>query len=230
MTGGANSAKPMVLERPAPGEDDRGSASGMTRTGAESQELADGRRRRSAESRARIVAAMMELVHAGDVSPGVERVAARAQVGLRTVFRHFKDMDTLYAEMTRVLESELLQVLQAEFRSQDWRDRLIELVERRAFVFDKLAPYKRAGDVHRHSSRLLQADHQQMVRAQRERLREILPPELRRDAVRFELLDLAMSFEAWLRLRYEQQLTPRRAREVVETAVRAITASAPTPA
>lgn len=33
-----------------------------------------------------------------------------------------------------------------------------------------------------------------------------------------------MSFEAWMRLRFEQNLTPRRARAVVELAIHAIQA------
>ena len=59
----------------------------------------DGRRRRSLDSRARIVAAMLELVRLGNASPNAVEVAARAGVGLRSVFRHFKDMESLYVEI-----------------------------------------------------------------------------------------------------------------------------------
>lgn len=45
---------------------------------------------------------MLELVREGDISPSAELVAARADVGLRTVFRHFKDLDSLYREMSAV--------------------------------------------------------------------------------------------------------------------------------
>ena len=38
---------------------------------------------------------------------GVLWIAARAEVGLRTVFRHFRDMDSLYAEMARTIEGEM---------------------------------------------------------------------------------------------------------------------------
>ncbi|MFM8818949.1 MAG: TetR/AcrR family transcriptional regulator, partial [Phenylobacterium sp.] len=55
----------------------------------------DGRRRRGLDSRDRIIAAMLDLAREGEVAPGAERVAARAEVGLRTVFRHFRDMDSL---------------------------------------------------------------------------------------------------------------------------------------
>ena len=55
----------------------------------------DGRRRRGQDNRARIVAAMLEIIHGGELSPGAEQVAQRADVALRTVFRHFSDMDSL---------------------------------------------------------------------------------------------------------------------------------------
>ena len=67
----------------------------------------DGRRRRGEDNRAKIVAAMLEIIHAGEIAPSAELVAQRADVGLRTVFRHFQDMDSLYREMSVVIGKEL---------------------------------------------------------------------------------------------------------------------------
>ena len=60
----------------------------------------DGRRLRSERNKQKIVTAMMELVREGDYDPSVASIAERAGVGLRTVFRHFDDVDTLYREMS----------------------------------------------------------------------------------------------------------------------------------
>lgn len=182
----------------------------------------DGRRRRSQDSRARIVAAMLELVHAGDVSPGAEQVAARASVGLRTVFRHFNDMDSLYSEMAQVIEAEVRSVVDSPFVGETWRDRVVELVNRRAAVFEKITPFKRASDIHRHQSNFLQASHERLISISREILKRELPPELARDQFTFESLDLLLSFETWSRLRRDQNLTPRRARELLEHAIRKV--------
>jgi AcrR family transcriptional regulator len=182
----------------------------------------DGRRRRSQDSRARIVAAMLELIHGGDVAPGAEQVAERAQVGLRTVFRHFKDMDSLYREISHVIEGELRRVVARPFRADTWEGRILELIERRSQVFEKIAPFKRASDAHRHHSRFLAADHGRLAAESREILRRQLPAELTHDEIRFETLDLLLSYETWSRLRREQNLTRRRAREVLEAAVRRV--------
>ena len=83
----------------------------------------DGRRKRSRTSRDSIVAAMLSLVEEGAITPSAEQVAARAQVGLRTVFRHFKDMESLYAAMTLVLARQYEDWL-APFAAQDWNGQL----------------------------------------------------------------------------------------------------------
>ena len=54
---------------------------------------------RGERSRQRIVAALFDLVGAGVLQPTAQQVAARAGVGMRTVFRHFSEMETLYAAM-----------------------------------------------------------------------------------------------------------------------------------
>lgn len=182
--------------------------------------VADGRRRRGLDNRARIVRAMLEIIHSGEVAPSAEQVAARAEVGLRTVFRHFQDMDSLYREMSGVIEEELRAIVERPFRSDVWQERVIELVERRAVAFERIAPFKRASDAFRHRSRFLDADAGRLAAALREILKGVLPAEAARDRNRLEGLDLLLSFEAWSRLRREQGLSPKRAQEVLEAAVR----------
>ncbi len=183
---------------------------------------ADGRRRRSQDSRARIVQAMLELVRAGETSPPAELVADRAKVGLRTVFRHFSDMDSLYREMSAVIGAELQDVIAQPFKAQDWRGRVRELVQRRAAAYERIAPFRRAADVHRLRSRVLEADHARFAALAREILRRELPAEAAGDKARFEALDMLLSFEAWARLRRDQGLSAKRTIEALELAVAAL--------
>jgi AcrR family transcriptional regulator len=182
-------------------------------------DIADGRRRRGQDNRARIVKAMLEIIQSGEVAPGAEQVAARADVGLRTVFRHFQDMDSLYREMSVAIEAELRTVVDRPFLSPDWRGRLFELIERRAEAFERIAPFKRASDVFRYRSKFLEADTSKLVATLREILKRHLPPEIIADSVKLEALDLLLSFESWSRLRREQGLSAARAREILEAAV-----------
>ena len=178
----------------------------------------DGRRRRGQDNRARIVAAMLEIVQSGEIAPGAEQVAARADVGLRTVFRHFQDMDSLYREMSHMIEGELSAIIRRPFAGADWRERLREMIARRAQVFERIAPFRRAAEAFRHRSKFLGSDYDRLVVELRTTLERELPAAMREDALRLEALDMLLSYEAWARLRREQNLTPKRAQAVLEAA------------
>lgn len=184
----------------------------------------DGRRLRSQDSRARIVAAMLALIREGEISPSAELVAGRANVGLRTVFRHFKDMDSLYREMSEVIEDEVHTIREKPFTATDWRGRVVELIDRRLELFERIAPFKRASDVNRHRSRFLGRDNTRLTVVLREILTALAPPDEVGDPQVFEALDLLLSFEAWSRLRREQNLDQDEVREVLRKAVQRLIA------
>jgi len=183
----------------------------------------DGRRARGEDNRRKIVDALLSLVATGMVSPGAEDVADKAGVGLRTVFRHFADMDGLYAEMSERMRAEILPAMARPFRSTGWRERLRELADRRADVFERGLPFKIAGDARRQGSPFLTTQHEAFVKMQRDTLRSILPPKV--DHALFEALDLALCFDSWRRLRIDQGLSPRDARAAVRLAVDALTSA-----
>jgi AcrR family transcriptional regulator len=182
----------------------------------------DGRRQRSETSRRRIVQAMLELIGAGDISPSAESVAARAGLGLRTVFRHFENMDALYQEINAAMTEELRPVMDAPFRSADWRGRLHEMVERRVRIFERIMPFKIAANVHRHQSPFLARKGDEMNRDQRAALAAITPDDKRADEPLFEALDLLLSFDTWRRLRKDQKLPVARARRTLDLLLAAL--------
>jgi AcrR family transcriptional regulator len=187
----------------------------------------DGRRRRGQDNKARIVAAMLEMVREGDLAPSAEQVAARADVGLRTVFRHFQDMDSLYAEMATAIQGELADIMAQPFRATTWRGRILELVGRRALGFERVVAYNRAAAVTRHRSKELAVRHVALVKLSREIIVRQLPPEVAADKPLVEALDLLLSIESWARLRLEQALSPKAAREALERSVRKLIGDEP---
>lgn len=191
-------------------------------TPTEPSEQSDGRIRRSQDSQQRIVAALLELVSEGNMTPSAEQVAERARIGLRSVFRHFKDMDSLYREMTDAIAATIDGVVEQPFQSTGWREQVLELVDRRAAVFERLAPFLRAGQVHRQRSPFLKAGHERFVKALRQILLGLLPPDAARDSQLVEAIDLLLSFEAWHRLREDQGLDVARARRVLKAAIASV--------
>ncbi len=184
-------------------------------TDAASKLPTDGRHRRTHKSRDKIITAMLDLVEAGAIRPSAEDVAARAEVGLRSVFRHFKDMDSLYHEMNMRLARDYALWL-VPYETTEWRDQLAEAMDRRFTTYERLLPFKRAADVHRHRSPSLQATYATALTMMRMRLEAVVSPAFAGDALLFETLDMLLSFETWQRLRFEQSLSYADTRSIVE--------------
>lgn len=182
----------------------------------ETLEARDGRTRRGERSRRQIVAALFALVGEGVLQPTAQQVADRARVGLRTVFRHFEDMDSLFAEVDERLRREALLLLAAPIGHGSAAARARALVANRVALFERIAPYKRAGNVQRWRSPFLASNHRAFVREQRAALLRWLPELEDARAELVDALDLALSFEAFDRLRSDQRLGVERAREVLE--------------
>lgn len=175
----------------------------------------DGRRLRSHDSKRRIVAAMLELVREGRIAPTAEEVAQRANVGLRTVFRRFKDMESLYAEMSVAISDKVAPIIDEALAHDAWWLNFAQLLERRLRVYEIIMPYRVAAGALRFQSSILYNRHREIVREERERLRAVLPSFLLDDRVKIEALEAVLSFDMWNQLRNDQKLGVNQATEVV---------------
>jgi AcrR family transcriptional regulator len=179
----------------------------------------DGRRLRAEESRRRVVGAMLDLVREGDVDPSAEDVARRAGVGLRTVFRLFKDKESLMRRLAELVEAQFVHAAAAPLAGDTWRARLDDMIERRLALFEKVLPYRRAGVVHAHRSAYIRNRHERLNASLRHNLAAVLPASLRQDGVTLDALDLLLWIDTWARFRLDQGLTPAVARSVIRRMV-----------
>lgn len=186
---------------------------------------ADGRHSRTIATRERIVSGFIELIAEGCVAPTAEQVAARAGIGLRTVFRHFDDIETLYRELGTHVSMLIDEVLQVPLKAPDWQDKLAESITVRASLYEKLMPFHIASHTHRHNSPFVEKYMQQLHMLECSILQFILPQSILQDKPRFEALVLALSNDAWVRLRREQKLNTEAACAVMQFAAVALTKS-----
>ena len=166
----------------------------------------DGRKQRSEDSKRKIVSAMLELVREGRMAPTADEVAKRAEVGLRTVFRRFKDMESLYAEMSVAINSRVESIVDRPTSGNDWRANLLELVDRRIQVYEVIMPYRVAAEALKFQSTVLLSRHMEIVREERQRLLTLLPEQITEDQTLIEGLEAALSFDMWNQLRNDQRL------------------------
>lgn len=167
---------------------------------------------------------MIELIRAGEMSPAAARVAEKANVGLRTVFRHFEEMDTLNREISAIVEAEILPIVEKPFEGKTWRLQLDDLLDRRAHIYDRIMPLKIAGSIQRFRSRFLMEDYNRFLRMEREGLKRVLPQKIVDDAVLFAAIEMATGFQAWRRLRQDQRLSAADAVKVLKFTIERLVA------
>ncbi|ANY19375.1 hypothetical protein A6F68_00849 [Tsuneonella dongtanensis] len=180
----------------------------------------DGRRERSRSSRRRIIEAMMDLVAGGDIDPSAAKVAEKAGVGLRTVFRHFDDKESIYREIDELLWTAYGPASEAPFRSSDWQEQLFELIERRAQVYEEIAPFRIASSLQRYGSPMLMERYRFLLGRERDTLYGILPGSVLRDEARARAILLAVSFDSWRLFRLDEELSPEKTIEVLKQLLR----------
>lgn len=194
------------------------------RSGTEPMAKLDGRRARSEDSRRKIVAATIELVAEGLPSPTAEAVAARANVSLRTVFRHFEEMDNLYQEIAAAVFERVRPYVEAPILRGDWPARVDGMLERRSELFEQIRAFKTAIDVHRHRSPAVLAQYHRIADISRTLLERTVPEAIRQDRTAMEMLVLLFSVETWQRLIEQQGLTPAEACAMLRETILRLTA------
>ncbi len=192
-----------------------------------STEQLDGRRARAERSRVAVVDALLDLLREGDPRPAADAIAERAGVSVRSVFRLFDDLDSIYATAVERQGSRIAPLLAAPPTTGSLPARIDALVEHRARLFEEVAPLRRAAvrtaPFHPPLQQGLAASHRALRRQlqalfERELARR--PPELA--AVLLEALDAATSWLAWEAMRSEQHLSVRRARVVLTRTITAL--------
>lgn len=186
----------------------------------------DLRRHRSVTTRKKIADAMLELLGEGVMRPTAEQVAARADVGLRTVFRHFEDMPTLHREVIGVIDGLVESVVRHPLQASTWQARVLESVDLLAAHYEKLAAFYLATQVFRRESAYIDEQARRYAAMQREMLRRIVPRAVAEDGARFAALALALSMDAWVHLRRDQSLGFDEAVRAVRASVEALTRGA----
>ncbi|MEM7327670.1 MAG: TetR/AcrR family transcriptional regulator [Pseudomonadota bacterium] len=172
----------------------------------------DGRRQRSDRSRRAIIEALFDLMREGVMQPTAADVAERADVGLRTVFRHFEDMESIFEEMTDELKAVMMPRFLAPLSSTSWRDQLFEMADRNAEIYEDIFPMRVALVIRRFQSDFLTRQYKSEVELLRSALKSILPKHVTANRILFAAIEVNLTFATWRRLREDQNLSVARAK------------------
>ena len=177
----------------------------------------DGRNRRAAETRRKIIEAAKVMIAETSVAPTVVGVARRADVSVRSVFQHFHDVESLFVTVMDSIRADLV-VPEMPSASRPLSARIESIVAAFAELFDKVVPLRvAAGQFVDHPALI---ERSQTARNElREATFEVFAPEFAAlsEQAREQLADAigaALSLDAWIVLRRRDGLSLERATAV----------------
>jgi len=183
----------------------------------------DGRRQRTLASRTKIIEAFMALTEEGEPGPSAAAVAKRAGMSPRSVFLHFDDMDSLYNAANERLAETTLPILRKPYQSSDWRDQLIELIERRAQVNEFTSTHRIMTSVKKQRAKALDENYKRLMKNERKALNAVLPGSVQKDKMLSRSLLLATSFDSWRLFRLDEGLSNKQVIATMSQMVRKLT-------
>lgn len=159
----------------------------------------DGRIARSIRTRTAIIDAMLALIEEGELQPTAARVAERAGISERLIYHHFDDLEALLAAVAERQSERVIKRVRPIDAARPLPDRIHELVEQRAALFEWITPFRRAAMLHEPFSPALRERRDQVLAHNRRQLTEVFRPELRALPVgaRRELLAALDATTSW---------------------------------
>lgn len=167
----------------------------------------DGRRQRGERTRLAIIEAALSLQEEGVLVPTAQQISDRAGVLIRSFFRHFEDMETLFKAVDDHLRDSYEALFLGGDREGSMEERVSRAIERRSDAFERLKNLMLGTKAQLWRYEMLRSNYARSQRGLRKDLEQWLPeisnlPESSRESI-----DAIASFEMWHRLRAEQGLT-----------------------
>lgn len=180
-----------------------------------STKVVDGRRLRSERSRTAIIDAMVALQDEGILVPTAQQVAERSGINIRTLFRHFEDMEALFEAADSYLRDSYEAPFLGGNREGTLEERIEHAVERHATAYEKVGNMVLSTQAQMWRYDTLRKNYARAQRGLRRDLDDWLPeldtcPPWRREAI-----DAIASFEMWHRLRAHQGQSKKAAIKIV---------------
>jgi len=169
--------------------------------------LVDGRRQRGERTRHAIIEAALSLQEEGVLVPTAQQISDRAGVLIRSFFRHFEDMETLFKAADDQLRDSYEALFIGGDRQGSLAERVHRAVERRSAAFEQLKNLMLGTKALLWRYETLRNNYSRNQKGLRKDLESWLPELNDLSEVECESIHAFASFEMWNRLRSEQGLS-----------------------
>jgi AcrR family transcriptional regulator len=181
----------------------------------EAGQVVDGRRARTERSKQAIIDAALALMEEGKLIPTAQQIADRSGVNIRSFFRHFEDMETLFATIDDQIRDATEALFLGGDRDGTLQERILHAVDRRAKGYELETNLILSTSAQLWRSATLRKNYAHYQRGLRKDLDDWLPELKQLTRTRREAVDAVASFEMWHRLRYHQGLGKQAAMDVI---------------
>tara|TARA_B100001094_G_C18174738_1_gene797254 strand:+ start:680 stop:1255 length:576 start_codon:yes stop_codon:yes gene_type:complete len=165
----------------------------------------DGRILRSQKSQNIILVAIIDLIKNGNLYPTAEEVAKKSGIAIRTVFRHYEDMETLLMKADEFINKNIIRN-DALIINPDKPVfiRLKEIISERIYFYSKYENIMIATITQLPKYKFLQRRYPEYQRLLKKRTEKIIPEVLILSNINQELMDATLSFIFWQRLKLQK--------------------------
>lgn len=175
----------------------------------------DGRRARGERMKTAILRTTLVMVKEGNLIPRAQQIADRAGVGIRSVFRHFEDMESLHSSFVQLINEDYPERVEEIDHSLSTIERITRLIEQRVETWELRSNMYLSAHVQFWRSKTISRNYARAQTEQRENLAEWLPELQKLDPTAHESANAIASFEMWNRLRQHQGLDIQPATQVL---------------
>lgn len=177
----------------------------------------DGRRQRGERTRQAIIEAALSLQEEGVLVPTAQQISDRAGVLIRSFFRHFDDMETLFKAADDQLRDSYEALFIGGNRQGSLSERVHRAVERRSAAFEQLTNLFLGTKAQLWRYDMLRNNYARNQKGLRKDLEAWLPELNGLPDVECESVHAIASFEMWNRLRSEQDLSEKASISVIQS-------------
>ena len=191
----------------------------------QSAEVVDGRRLRSERSRGAIIEAALALQEEGVLIPTAQQISDRAGVGIRSFFRHFEDMETLFEAADEYIRDSYEALFLGGDRNGTLEERIDHAVERHADAYESVSNIVLGTHAQLWRYEVLRKNYTRNQRGLRKDLDDWLPELKSVSSDTRESIDAIASFEMWHRLRDHQGLSKKNSVNILKGLLKSLIAA-----
>ena len=175
-------------------------------TGSISNDKSDGRLLRSERSRRLIIESMINLVDEGFLVPTAQQVAQRADVGIRSVFRHFDDMDDIFETANEIIFENVKSLFTGGNRTGVLEKRILHATEQLTSGYAVTKNFILSGKIRMWNTPVVRKNYLLNQKRLQKELENWIPEITQLDTINKQNAYAVASFDYWHRLREIQEL------------------------